>query len=108
MREVVNYLKDLNYSKSNYEGVRVHYGSDLRAISVKPQYSINLTPGQITIFTKKKSQRYIKNEINLTQPAEVMNKTPHRVFIKLQNSILSDKKIGDLIYFINPGEDPND
>ena len=53
MREVVNYLKDLNYSKSNYEGVRVHYGSDLRAISVKPQYSINLTPGQITIFTKK-------------------------------------------------------
>ena len=37
-----------------------------------------------------------------------MNKTPHRVFIKLQNSILSDKKIGDLIYFINPGEDPND
>ena len=39
--EEVNYLKDLKYKKSNYEGVKVFYGNDVRAITIQPKFSVN-------------------------------------------------------------------
>ena len=59
--EEVNYLKDLKYKKSNYEGVKVFYGDDVRAITIQPKFSVNLTPGSIILFTKKRTQKYIKH-----------------------------------------------
>ena len=106
--EEVNYLKDLKYKKSNYEGVKVFYGNDVRAITIQPKFSVNLTPGSIILFTKKRQKNYIKHSLNFEQPAEVVNKTTHKIYLKLQDAILSNEKIGDLTYFVNPGEDPND
>ncbi len=106
--EEMNYLKSLNYKKSNYEGVKVFYGDDVRAISVKPKFSINLTPGSLILFTKKKTQEYIKHNLDFNQPAEIVNKTGHKIYLKLKDAILSNEKIGDLTYFVNPGKDPND
>jgi hypothetical protein len=105
--EEVNYLKDLKYKKSNYEGVKVFYGNDVRAITIQPKFSVNLTPGSIILFTKKRTQKYIKHSLNFEQPAEVVNKTTHKIYLKLQDAILSNEKIGNLTYFVNPGEDPN-
>jgi hypothetical protein len=106
--EEMNYLKSLNYKKSNYEGVKVFYGDGVRAISVKPKFSINLTPGSLVLFTKKKTQEYIKHNLDFNQPAEIVNKTGHKIYLKLKDAILSNEKIGDLTYFVNPGKDPND
>lgn len=51
--EEVNYLKDLKYKKSNYEGVKVFYGNDVRAITIQPKFSVNLTPGSIILLLKE-------------------------------------------------------
>lgn len=100
--EIINFLKDLEYSKSNYEGVGVHYG-DHRAISINPKKSAYLTPGNIILFCKKPSQIYVKHDLTFDEPAEIINQTSHRVFVKLIDSMLSHKKVGDLTYYVNPG-----
>ena len=95
------YLSELDYKPSNLPNVSVHYG-EIRAICIEKKSSAFISEGSIQSFSKQPKQKIVQYDIIIGQPIELRNETTRKVYMKLDECMLLDEKVGDLILHYKP------
>ena len=95
------YLSELDYKPSNLPNVSVHYG-EIRAICIEKKSSAFISEGSIQSFSKQPKQKIVQYDIIIEQPIELRNETTRKVYMRLDECMLLDEKVGDLILHYKP------
>ena len=101
-----NPLAKFNYIKSNFPNVFVHYG-EFKSIRLDKKSSAFLTQGDIEVFCRQKDRSWKQYLVNIQKTAELKNETPYKMYVKLNNSVLTDMNLTDCIIYIKLGENKN-
>ena len=100
-KDQYEYLRNLNYQPSNLPNVSVHYG-DIRAICIDKKSSAYISEGSIQSFSQQPKGKIVQYDIPINQPVELRNETTRKVYMKLDESMLLDEKIGDIVLHYKP------
>ena len=100
-KDQYEYLRNLNYQPSNLPNVSVHYG-DIRAICIDKKSSAYISEGSIQSFSQQPKGKIVQYDIPVNQPVELRNETTRKVYMKLDESMLLDEKIGDIVLHYKP------
>lgn len=101
-----NPLAKLNYIKSNFPNIFVHYG-DFKSIRLDKKSSAYLTQGNIEVFCRQKDRSWKQYFVSIENTAELKNETPYKMYVKLNDSVLTDINLTDCIIYIKLGEEKN-
>ena len=120
--EEYDYLRNLQYNPSNIPNVSVHYG-DVRAMCIEKLSSAYVSPdtvsfnnvddktsyfqsfsgeGYIQSFSKQPENKILQYDIPIVQPTELKNETTRKVYVKLENVLILDEKVGDFVLHYKP------
>ena len=100
-KDQYEYLRNLKYQPSNLPNVSVHYG-DVRAICIDKKSSAYISEGSIQSFSQQPKGKIVQYDIPVNQPVELRNETTRKVYMKLDESMLLDEKIGDIVLHYKP------
>ena len=101
-----NPLAKLEYIKSNFPNVFVHYG-EFKSIRLDKKSSAYLTQGDIEVFCRQKNRSCKQYFVSIQNTEELKNETPYKMYVKLNDSVLTDKNLTDCVIYIKLGEEKN-
>ena len=101
-----NPLAKLEYIKSNFPNVFVHYG-EFKSIRLDKKSSAFLTQGKIEVFCRQKNRSWKQYFVPIEHTAELKNETPYKMYVKLNDSVLTDINLTDCVIYIKLGEENN-
>lgn len=99
-----NPLANLDYIKSNFPNVYVHYG-DFKSLRIEKDSSAFLTQGVVQVYCKQKNRKWKIYTVPVPETAEIKNETNFQMYVKLNDSVLTDKNLTDTIIYIKLGEE---
>jgi len=102
-----NPLAKLHYIKSNFPNVFVHYG-EFKSIRLDKKSSAYLTQGNVEVFCRQVDRSWKKYFVPIQDTAELKNETLYRMYVKLNESVLTDINLTDCIIYIKSGVEKKD